>query len=146
APASHAFRGKRGRAKIMFETVGVAYVYLSYGIHYCLNVVAKSPQQEAGAVLIRSGEPILGYEFMKKFHNKDECKISSGPGNFTRALNIDSRYNGHDLTDKNDLYISGGWLNKNEKILQSRRIGISNGTDKPWRFLISNNCTVSKKP
>lgn len=145
-PASHAYRGKKGRAKIMFENVGIAYVYISYGIHYCLNVVAKSHQQEAGAVLIRSGEPILGYEFMKKFHDKDECKISSGPGNFTRALNIDSTYNGHDITDKSDLYISRGWLNAGEKILQSRRIGISNGADKPWRFLIENNCTVSKKP
>ncbi|MCL4344572.1 MAG: DNA-3-methyladenine glycosylase [Nitrososphaerota archaeon] len=145
-PASHAYRGREGRAKIMFGDVGLAYVYLSYGVHYCLNVVAKSKEQEAGAVLIRSGEPVIGYQFMKMFHNKDKCKISSGPGNLTKSLNIIGAYNGYDLTSGTDLHISQGWLNEGEKIIRSFRVGISKATDKKWRFLIAGNCTVSKKP
>ncbi len=145
-PASHAYKGKRGRAEIMFEDVGFAYVYLSYGVHYCLNVVAKSTDQEAGAVLIRSGEPVIGYQFMRRFRDKDICKISSGPGNLTRSLNINDKYNGYDLTAGTDLNISQGWLNEGEKILESRRVGISKATDKQWRFLIVDNCTVSRKP
>ncbi len=145
-PASHAYRGKRGRAEIMFGDVGFAYVYLSYGVHYCLNVVAKSPSQEAGAVLLRSAEPVIGYQFMKKFHDKDACRISSGPGNLTRSLNINYKYNGCDLTSCPDLFISPGWLNEGEKVVKSKRVGISKATDKKWRFLIADNCSVSKKP
>ncbi|MEM3196723.1 MAG: DNA-3-methyladenine glycosylase [Conexivisphaerales archaeon] len=145
-PASHAYRGKEGRARIMFGDVGYAYVYLSYGVHYCINVVAKSEDQEAGAILIRSGEPVIGYQFMKLFHDREKCKISSGPGNLTKSLNINASYNGYDLTAGTELYISRGWLNKGEKIVSSTRVGISRATDKKWRFLIAGNCTVSKKP
>ncbi|MGC8660953.1 MAG: DNA-3-methyladenine glycosylase [Nitrososphaeria archaeon] len=145
-PASHAYRGRGGRADIMFGNVGLAYVYLSYGVHYCLNVVARSADQEAGAVLIRSGEPVIGYQFMKTFHDGDKCKISSGPGNLTKSLNINATYNGYDLTAGTGLFISQGWLDKGEKILESARVGISKATDKKWRFLIGGNCTVSKKP
>jgi len=144
-PASHAYRGKRGRAAIMFEEVGIAYVYLSYGIHYCLNVVARSPDQDAGAVLLRSAEPVIGYEFMKRFHNGDKCEILRGPGNLTKSLSIDYKYNGCDLTSCPDLFISQGWLNDGEKVVESKRVGISRATDRKWRFLIADNCSVSKK-
>ena len=143
-PASHAFRGKRGRASIMFEEVGKAYVYLSYGINFCLNVTARSPEQDAGAVLIRAAEPVFGIDLLGR--QGSGCRMASGPGNLTKALKIDRSFNGYDLTTKGTLFIAHGYLRKSERISSSKRVGISRGTEKPWRFFLDGNCSVSKKP
>ncbi|MGC9209309.1 MAG: DNA-3-methyladenine glycosylase [Nitrososphaeria archaeon] len=143
-PASHAYRGNRGRASIMYGEVGIAYIYLSYGINYCLNVTARSPFQEAGAVLIRAAEPVFGLDLLERDERKGQCRIASGPGNLTRAIRIDIRYNGTDMTSDRTLFFSPGYLRDGERIVSGPRIGISRGTDRPWRFYIEGNCSVSR--
>lgn len=142
-PASHAFKGKKGRASIMFEDVGRAYVYLSYGVNFCLNVTAKAPDQDAGAVLIRAAEPVFGIDLLGR--HGSICKIASGPGNLTKSLKIDLSFNGSDLTSLGTLFIARGYLKDTEKILYSKRIGISKGIEKLWRFFLDRNCSVSKR-
>lgn len=143
-PASHAYRGKKGRAAIMFEEVGHAYVYLSYGINFCLNVTARSPKQDAGAVLLRAAEPVFGTDLLGR--QGSACRVASGPGNLTRAIKVDRSFNGLDLSSSGPLYIASGYLKDTEKVSSSKRIGISRGTDKQWRFFLEGNCTVSKRP
>ncbi len=143
-PASHAYRGKKGRAAIMFEEVGHAYVYLSYGINFCLNVTAKAPKQDAGAVLIRSAEPVFGTDLLGR--QGSVCRVASGPGNLTRALKVDRAFNGLDLTLSGPLYIAPGYLKNSETVSSSKRIGISRGTEKPWRFFLEGNCAISRRP
>lgn len=148
-PASHAYRGMTARNSVMFGEVGHAYVYFIYGNHYCLNVVAKSRDMEAGAVLIRAVEPRQGVEVMMSNRSATRSikveMLTNGPGKLTKALNIDSRYNGFDLTVDGELYIAEGYSMSDIDIIATRRIGISEGMDRPWRFVIKGNRFVSRK-
>ncbi len=148
-PASHAYRGVTARNKVMFGDVGHAYVYFIYGNHYCLNVVAKSKDMEAGAVLIRAVEPIQGIEFMMRNRGRSARisieMLTNGPGKLTKALSIDSRHNGLDLTVGGELYIEEGLSIKDRDIVATGRIGISEGIDRPWRFIIRDNRFVSTR-
>lgn len=148
-PASHAYRGVTARNKVMFGDVGHAYVYFIYGNHYCLNVVAKSKDMEAGAVLIRAVEPIQGIEFMMRNRGRSARisieMLTNGPGKLTKALSIDSRHNGLDLTVGGELYIEEGQSIKDRDIVATGRIGISEGIDRLWRFIIRDNRFVSTR-
>ncbi len=135
-PASHAFNKITERNKVMFEQVGFAYVYFTYGMHYCFNIVAKTPKKEAGAVLIRAIVPEKGIEIMQKNRgNVNFNNISNGPAKLAQALNITKEHYGMDLTVKSKLYISEGI--KPKKIVASQRIGITKATDKLWNFKIT---------
>ncbi|PSN84370.1 3-methyladenine DNA glycosylase [Candidatus Marsarchaeota G2 archaeon ECH_B_SAG-F08] len=143
-PASHAYRGNKGRASVMFGEVGRAYVYFTYGNHYCLNVVARSFYEEAGAVLIRALEPLQGLSTMIKNRGlSDPLNLTNGPGKLTKAFAIDLRFNGIDLTKRADLFIAKGKLRPSEKIATSTRIGIKDAKDREWRFFVANNPYVS---
>ena len=132
-PASHAAIKMTDRNKVMFGQVGMSYVYFTYGMYFMLNVVAKSKNQSAGAVLIRGIQPQDGINIMKKNRNRnDELNITNGPGKLTQAMKITKKQYGVDLTKKAELYISEGMKVKN--ILQKPRIGISSGTEKLWNF------------
>ena len=134
-PASHAGIRKTKRNQIMFEQVGLAYVYFTYGMYHCFNVVARNKKFDAGAVLIRGIYPELGIELMTKFRNNTKINnLTNGPGKLTRALNISLKENGHDLTKYSALYITDGLETK--KIHRKPRIGISRGLDKKWNFSI----------
>lgn len=131
--ASHAFSSRTPRNQAMFGQVGTAYVYFTYGMHYCFNVVAKSPRHQAGAVLIRAAQPHSGIDIMRKNrHNRKN--ISDGPAKLSQALNITGDHYGIDLTAGVTLYIEDGIRPK--KILAGPRVGISRATDKPWNFKI----------
>lgn len=144
-PASHAYRGNKGRAAIMFGEVGYAYVYFTYGNHYCLNVVAKDEKTPAGAVLFRALEPLEGIEIMMANRGvSDTFKLASGPGRLTQAFDITRRFNGVDLTERGELFLADGWLKPQEEICVSQRIGIREATDRPWRLYICGNPHVSK--
>ena len=135
-PASHAFRRITERNKVMFGQVGIAYVYFTYGMHYCFNVVAKHPKISAGAVLIRAIEPDRGIEIMKKNRKKQEPNnLVNGPAKLTQALQITREHYGIDLTKKSELYITEG-IQNSKKIIASPRIGIKEGNDKLWNFKI----------
>ncbi len=134
-PASHAYRKITERNKVMFEDVGIAYVYFTYGMHFCFNVVAKSPRIKAGAVLIRAIEPEKGIKIMQKNRGDVNLKnLTNGPAKLAQALAITKEHYGIDLTKKSKLYISEGV--KPEKINTSPRIGIKDATDKLWNFKI----------
>jgi DNA-3-methyladenine glycosylase len=132
-PASHAFRKITERNKVMFDDVGKAYVYFTYGMHYCFNVVARNSKFEAGAVLIRAIVPEKGIEIMEKNRGiKDRKKLTDGPAKLTQALGITKEHYGVDLTADSKLFIAQGV--KPGKIIASPRIGIKNATDRLWNF------------
>lgn len=134
-PASHAFGRKTDRNKVMFEDVGHAYVYFTYGMHYCFNVVARHPKIKAGAVLIRAIKPENGIKKMQKNRKITNLKnLTNGPAKLTQALEITKDHYGIDLTKDSRLYIAQGI--KPKKITASPRIGIKNATDKLWNFKI----------
>ena len=135
-PASHAFRKKTDRNRAMFEEVGRSYVYFTYGMYFCFNVVARKPSSEAGAVLIRGIQPEKGIEIMKKNRGKNNEKdLVNGPAKLTQALNITRKHYGLDLTKKSELFITSGSYSR-KKISSTPRIGIKEATDKLWNFQI----------
>ena len=108
-PASHASHKKTERNKAMFDQVGISYVYFTYGMYFMFNVVAKSKNQNAGAVLIRGIQPQDGINIMKKNRKcNDGLNITNGPGKLTQAMKITKKQYGIDLTKKAELYISEG--------------------------------------
>ena len=132
-PASHACSGITPRNKAMFEDVGRAYVYFTYGMHHCVNVVARDDKFLAGAVLIRALEPRSGISIMKKNRKTEDVEnLTSGPGKLTMALDITKIQYGEDLVKSKSLYIIDGI--KPKKIISSSRIGIRSGLDKKWNF------------
>ena len=136
-PASHAFRGLTKRNKVMFGQVGLAYVYFTYGMHYCVNAVARSNSYDAGAVLIRAIRPEKGIEYMFKNRGIDSLSnLTNGPAKLTQAMKISKTQYGEDLTRVSSLYITDGI--KTEKIISNPRIGIKNGNEKLWNFKLKN--------
>jgi DNA-3-methyladenine glycosylase len=134
-PASHAFKKITARNKIMFGDVGFAYVYFTYGMHFCFNVVARNPRIKAGAVLVRAIKPEKGIKIMQKNRGDVNLKnLTNGPAKLAQAFGITKKDYGVDLTKKLKLYISDGV--KPEKISASPRIGIRDATDKLWNFKI----------
>jgi len=134
-PASHAFRNITDRNKVMFGEVGIAYVYFTYGMHYCFNVVAKKMKTSAGAVLIRGIVPEKGIKKMQENRNIENLKnLTNGPAKLTQALEITKEHYGIDLTKKTELYIEEGLEIK--KIKKSPRIGIKDGKEMLWNFQI----------
>ncbi len=142
-PASHAYGGKKKRNEVMFEEGGKAYVYFTYGNHFCFNVVTG--KKDSGcAVLIRALEPVSGIEVMMGNRNiRDVYNLTSGPGKLTRALDIDKSLNGASLLD-DEIFISEPDKKRKFRVAKSRRIGISKNTDKPFRFYIVQNPFVSR--
>lgn len=143
-PASHCYykTGITKRNKVMFDCIGCAYVYLSYGIHYCFNVSARDPKvSQAGGILIRAVIPIEGLNLIKQYRKINNLKhnlknLTNGPGKLTQAFQIDLTFNGVNLTDYNSkLFITLGDKIDESKIQITPRIGISKAIDKPWRFL-----------
>lgn len=135
-PASHAFVGMTERNKAMFGEVGRAYVYFTYGMYHCFNVVARGPKFEAGAVLIRVLKPEKGISEMMKNRNTNKIsKLTNGPGKLTQALQITKKHYGADLARRSELYITNGKIT-GTKIIAGRRIGIKTGTEKNWNFKI----------
>ncbi|MBA4437182.1 MAG: DNA-3-methyladenine glycosylase [Nitrosopumilaceae archaeon] len=132
-PASHAYRKITDRNKAMFGEVGMAYVYFTYGMYYCFNVVARNSKVGAGAVLIRAIEPEKGIKIMQLNRNKKDLKeLTNGPAKLTQAMEITKEHYGIDLTKNSKLYITQGIKVKN--IISSPRIGIKQATDKLWNF------------
>jgi len=142
-PACHAFGGMTPRNKIMYLQGGHAYVYFTYGMHYCFNVVTER-EGFPSAVLIRAVEPIEGIELMKKLRQtKDIYNLTNGPAKFCQAFKIDKSLNGTSLLG-DEIFIIESNDNLNLKIGRSSRIGIKSGLDKKWRFFIIGNPFVSK--
>ncbi len=144
-PASHAYRGKTKRNVLMFGEAGLTYVYFIYGNHFCFNIVAKSEAVGAGAVLIRALEPVQGIKAMHHNRRTNYVKnLTNGPGKLAQALQITTADSSIDVTKDGSLYIVDDNIQITDVIATSR-IGITVGTDKQWRFCLSNNKWLSRK-
>jgi DNA-3-methyladenine glycosylase len=141
-PASHAYRGLTARNAVMFGPAGHAYVYFTYGMHYCLNVVAERPG-EAGAVLLRALEPLYGLEVMRGHGVLGSTeRLCSGPGKLCKALGLSLRHNGADLL-RGPLGIAAGTPVPDSAVAAGPRIGITRAADRPYRFVVRGHPSVS---
>lgn len=142
-PASHAFRGRTERNRALFGEVGHAYVYQTHGLNFCLNVVAKSVKP-AGGVLIRALEPIEGIDLIRKSRERSgPRRLASGPGNLTRAMGIDMRFYGTDLTKRGPLFVADDGATK-PKVRRTVRIGVTAARDKRWRFVVKGSPFITR--
>lgn len=130
-PASHAHRGRTGRNAAMFGSPGGLYVYRSYGIHWCMNVVC-GPEGLPRAVLLRGGRPIAGIDLMAKRRGRNS-NLSDGPGNLCRALGVTGEHDGSSVF-RGPVTILGdpapGPINA------TPRVGITKAVDREWRFVL----------
>ena len=145
-PASHSCHGRTVRNAMMFEAGGAAYVYRSYGIHWCLNV-AVAKQGFGAAVLIRAIEPSVGIEQMQELRasTSPNCKprdLCRGPGRLCQALAISDAHNGLDMTTGPLSLVTPRGFRK-PQTLATPRIGITKAVEAPWRFCIPENRYVS---
>lgn len=165
-PASHAFGGPSERNAAMFGPAGRLYVYVSYGMHHCCNVVC-GPEGFGSGCLIRAVEPLEGVEVMRELreagrtgkaqagrvdkaqagrarkHPLKLCDLTNGPGKVCAALGIDKGLYGHDLT-VDPLVLDFAPLLPGETIGRSPRVGISKNVDAPKRYFIEGNAFVSR--
>jgi DNA-3-methyladenine glycosylase len=142
--ASHSAVGITNRTRVIFGPPGHAYIYLSYGMHDCLNIVAE-PDGKAGCVLIRALEPIAGLQTMyrRRPAARTDRDLASGPGKLTRALAITRAQNGVDVTTGN-LVVHSPAQEIPFEIEVTPRIGITKCADLPLRFLIQGNRFISR--
>ena len=148
--AAHTFIGKTKRNEIMFRQGGYLYVYFTYGVHFCSNVVTGK-EGRGTAVLIRAIEPVSGIEKMiiNRFgrdlkNEKEKLNLTNGPGKICHAFKINKDHYGADLTG-NEIFIINQPVVDNRNIIVAKRIGISKSVDLPWRFFIKDNPWVSLK-
>ena len=140
-PASHSFSGPTARNAVMFGAPGRAYVYLSYGIHWCLNFVCREKGHGAG-VLIRALEPTTGVERMIERRGPlDMRALCSGPGRLGAALGITHALNGRRL-DKAPFKLTAAPAAP--RVVCGPRVGISKAIDQPWRFGLAGSSFVSR--
>lgn len=141
--ASHSYKGRTPRTDVMFGPASHLYVYFTYGMHYCCNVVT-GPQGHGSAVLIRALEPLEGAGVMEQNrYGRSGLELTNGPAKLCEAYQIDKRWNGHDLQEKPLQLVMRDPLPQTD-IVQTARIGISQAKDVPWRFYIKNNPYVSR--
>ena len=134
-PACHAARGKTERNKLMYGRPGHLYVYFTYGMYHCANIVTEREDFPA-AVLLRSIQPMAGIEIMEKRRGKKD-HLADGPGKLCIALGVDKKgHNGEDLCVEGKNYVADDEF-RPKKIRKGHRIGISAGKDKWWRFFTS---------
>ncbi|QOW23453.1 DNA-3-methyladenine glycosylase [Lysobacter sp. H23M47] len=143
-PASHSHRGKTQRNATMFGPPGLLYVYLSYGIHWCANVVCGS-DGEGTAVLIRALEPVAGLQRMREARTKArrDLDLCRGPARLAQALGITGDDDGTDLVDGPFRLVDDGVPPPPAPVVTTR-IGISRATDLPWRWYVPDNPHVSR--
>jgi DNA-3-methyladenine glycosylase len=141
-PACHAYVGLTDRTEVLFGPPGLAYVYLSYGIHSLLNFVAE-PEGDAAAVLIRALEPTAGLETMRERRGeRPDGELCSGPGKLTEALGIGLERNGAEVD--RDPFLLLGPEGTRPAVVTGPRIGITKAVERPWRFCAAGNRFVSR--
>ncbi|MCW2715058.1 MAG: 3-methyladenine glycosylase [Frankiales bacterium] len=145
-PGSHAFRGRTARTDVMFGAAGRAYVYFSYGMHWCLNVVT-GPVGEAGAVLLRAGEVVSGVEVARARRpgasDRDLCR---GPARLCKALAVTGELGGVDLLKRTSALRLDPPAEPiaAQQVRSGPRVGVSGaGAPTPWRFWCADEPTVS---
>ena len=140
--ASHSYNGRTSRTDVMFGDSGHLYVYFTYGMHYCCNVVTGTPG-EGSAVLIRAVEPLDGHDALVARRGKDGVEVTNGPAKLCQALEIDRELNGHNL-QFSPLQLATGPPLDPDAIITTPRIGISREREAMRRFYIRGNPYVSR--
>lgn len=141
--ASHSYKGKTPRTEIMFGPAGYLYVYFTYGMHYCANVVVGETGYGA-AVLIRAVEALDNENILEAHRGgKQGTELTNGPAKLCQALAIDKAMNGHNLDEAPLRLLMQPALSK-DTIVVTERIGISQAKDVPWRFYIRDNSYISR--
>jgi DNA-3-methyladenine glycosylase len=141
-PASHAYRGRTRRNAVMFGPPGRLYVYLAYGMHWCVNVVC-APEGVAQAVLLRAGEPLVGLELMGARRGGVRVRdLARGPARLAQALGLTGMANGAELA-AGPVRLAAGWPLDDDDVAWSPRIGVSSGLDLPWRAYCAGSPWVS---
>ncbi len=141
--ASHSYNGRTQRADVMFGPAGHLYVYFTYGMHHCCNIVAGEEGFGSG-VLIRAAEPIEGLDVMEVRRGRSGHEMTNGPAKLCQALGIDRRLNGHDLA-KSPMRLEMRPALPAQAVTATTRIGISKAADMPWRFYVTDSGFVSKR-
>jgi DNA-3-methyladenine glycosylase len=140
-PAAHGYRGRTVRNASMFGPPGHAYVYRSYGVHWCLNFVCEA-EGVASAVLIRAVEPTEGLDAMRTRRGLDDPRLlCSGPGRLCQALGITGEQDGR-LLDRSPFGVHA--RAGEEQVLTGPRIGITRAADRPWRYGLAGSKWVSR--
>ena len=150
-PASHSYRGKTARNAVMFGPPGHAYVYFTYGMHFCVNVVCAG-NGSASAVLFRAGRIVAGEQLARTRRTREGKMIAfrdlaRGPARLCQALDIDRSLDGTDLCVP-DSPLRMRWpdtstTDRSAKIATGPRVGVSQAAERPWRFWIEGDPTVS---
>ena len=149
-PGSHAYRGPTPRTEVMFGPAGHLYVYFSYGMHWCANVVC-GPVGEAGAVLVRGAEPVSGLDAIRQARPRarTDRDLTAGPARICQALGLNGSHDGLDLVtvEHGVTVATDGWT-PSVAPATSPRIGLSpqRGADRPWRWYLPGHPYVSGRP
>jgi DNA-3-methyladenine glycosylase len=144
-PASHAARGRTARNAVMYGPPGHAYVYFTYGMHFCVNVVCMTPGT-ASAVLMRAGVVIAGEELARRRRpvRGPDRDLARGPARLCQALGIDRTLNGADFCDPaSPLRLRSGIRSEQNAIHSGPRVGVSAAATVPWRFWLDGEPSVS---
>ena len=141
-PGSHGYRGMTARNEVMFGPAGHLYVYFTYGMHYCCNVVVGTPGT-ASAALLRAGEVVEGVDLARRRRIRSSDRdLARGPARLCQALGIDRRHNGTDL-GTGALTLTLGAPPAREHVMTGPRVGLREAADHPWRFWLRDEPTVS---
>jgi DNA-3-methyladenine glycosylase len=139
---SHAYRGKTTRNEVMFGPAGFVYVYFTYGMHWCMNLVCQDVG-EAAAVLLRAGRVVGGAEIAASRRAKSSLRdLARGPARLTQALGIDGTMNGCDLA-RGPIRVLPGVPVEDTVVETGPRVGVARGGDLPWRYFVKDDPTVS---
>lgn len=142
-PAAHGYRGKTERNASMFGLPGHAYVYRSYGIHWCLNFVCE-PVGVASAVLVRALEPTQGLDEMRARRGLEDMRLlCAGPGRLCQALGVTREHDGGALDEPPFELLARG---EKPEIWTGPRIGITRAADRPWRYVLAGSRYLSRSP
>ncbi len=140
-PASHSFGGKSRRNETMFGAPGRLYVYRSYGIHWCANVVCREDGVGAAA-LLRALEPTAGLDAMRARRGVDDSRLlAAGPGRLTQALGISDAHDGLDASSSPFAVVPPG---SPAEVVESPRVGITRAADRLWRYSLAGSTFVSR--
>jgi DNA-3-methyladenine glycosylase len=143
-PASHSYRGRTARTEVMFGMPGRLYVYFTYGMHFCMNVVTDAPGR-GSAVLLRAVEPLEGLDVMRVRRGVEDARsLCRGPARLTQSYGIGREGNGLDLVGARGLFVAGGEPLPAARVGVGPRVGIRLAADRPWRFFEVGSPYVSR--